>query len=265
MQVEFKNVCFEIDNKSILHNVCFSVKRGETQVMLGASGSGKTTILKLLLGLIAPTSGEIIVDGEALTTMDAKALRRMRKRLAIVFQHGALFDSLTVSENVGYRLIEESMLSAEEIEQVVYQALCFVGMPDFANKMPWELSGGEKKRIAIARALASGAEMILFDEPTAGLDPINARNISSFIKMLKDESEITSIVVTHDLEHAFAVASQIALLHRGELIFTGTVQELKQAEDKRITSFISPSPADLVTCNIDAILGIARKRLESFK
>jgi phospholipid/cholesterol/gamma-HCH transport system ATP-binding protein len=182
--------------------------------------------------------------------------------MAIVFQHSALFDSLTVADNVGYRLMEEESLPLAEIRQIVSQALEFVGLAGTDKKMPWELSGGMKKRVAIARALASGAETILFDEPTAGLDPINANNITHFITHLRDSKAVTSIVVTHDLHHAFEVASRVALLDGGELIFEGSVADLKKSKDKRVISFVSPSDADLVSSQMDAIMSVSRKRLE---
>jgi phospholipid/cholesterol/gamma-HCH transport system ATP-binding protein len=260
MEIEFKNVCLEIDGAQILKSVSFTVAAGDTNVMLGASGSGKTTILKLLVNLLEATSGEILIDGVPISSMRRKELNKVRSRIAMVFQHGALFDSLTVYENIGHRLYEESLLSEAEIDTVVEQALAFVGLPGIEGKMPWELSGGMRKRVSIARALASGAELILFDEPTSGLDPISAKNITFLIAQIKKRPELTSIVVTHDLDHAYAVGNYVALLHEGCIIFNGTANELKASDDKRVVSFVSPTGTDLVSSEIDSILQLTHRR-----
>lgn len=262
MKIEFKDVNYTVSERQILKAISFVVEPGDTRVFLGSSGSGKTTILRLLLGLITPQSGQILADGEDITKMSAKDLNRFRKRLAVVFQHSALFDSLTVEQNVGYRLMEEQLLTRKEIEVIVSKAIEFVDLADAAEKMPSELSGGMKKRVALARALASGAEVILFDEPTAGLDPINTANITRFITHLRDQHTVTCIVVTHDLHQAFAVADSLALLDEGELIFEGTGDQLRRSKDRRVVSFVSPSTRDLVSSAMDEFMGLARKRLE---
>lgn len=262
MKIEFKDVWYDVGDNHILQGVNFMVPHQGNRVILGSSGSGKTTILRLLLRLIKPSRGAIFADEVDLSSMDEKTLSLFRKRIAIVFQHGALFDSLSVGENVGYRLMEEKILKRREVRQIVEQALEFVGLSGEENKMPSELSGGMKKRVAIARALASGADTILFDEPTAGLDPVNAANITQFITQLRDHHSVTTVVVSHDLHHAFEVASQILILDAGEIIFEGSVDELRRAKDRRVTSFIAPSAKLLVSSDMEAFMKLSRKRLE---
>ncbi len=175
--IEFKNVTKSFNDDVVLRNISFSMRRGETKIILGASGSGKSTILKLILGLIRPDSGEILVDGQDITKMSERELVQVRRKIGMVFQEGALFDSLSLRENVGYRLYEESGMPEEEIEIIVRRVLGFVGLEDAIDKMPSELSGGMKRRAGLARALVGSPKIILYDEPTAGLDPITARSI----------------------------------------------------------------------------------------
>jgi phospholipid/cholesterol/gamma-HCH transport system ATP-binding protein len=239
--LDLEGVTLALGGREVLHNVSFRVQRGETKVILGASGSGKSTILKLVLGLIRPDRGSIRIDGRDITQLKERELQRCcREQMAMVFQNAALFDSLTVRENVGYRLWERGTMSDGEIEKIVRENLQFVGLDDVLEKMPAELSGGMRKRVAIARALAGGAQVILYDEPTAGLDPINTCLITRLILRLKATS-VTQVVVTHDLQTADSVADSILMIQRGRIIFEGTAQELTQSHDPEVRFFIDPS------------------------
>jgi len=239
--LDLEGVTLALGGREVLHDISFRVRRGETKVILGASGSGKSTILKLVLGLIRPDRGSIRIDGRDITQLKERELQRCcREQMAMVFQNAALFDSLTVRENVGYRLWERGTMSDGEIEKIVLENLQFVGLDDVLDKMPAELSGGMRKRVAIARALAGGSQVILYDEPTAGLDPINTCLITRLIKKLKSTS-FTQVVVTHDLETADSVADSILMIQRGRIIFEGTAQELTQSHNPEVRFFIDPS------------------------
>jgi phospholipid/cholesterol/gamma-HCH transport system ATP-binding protein len=208
--IEFRNVTKSFENEIVLKNVSFRIRRGETKVILGVSGSGKSTILKLILGLIRPNSGQILFEDQDITRLTEQELGDVRKKIGMVFQEGALFDSLDVCENVGYRLYEDGHLQDAEIEQVVMRILGFVGLEEAIDKMPAELSGGMKRRVGIARALVGTPRVVLYDEPTAGLDPITKRTIVDLMIKLRDVEGVTTVFVTHDLHAAGIVASEYA-------------------------------------------------------
>jgi phospholipid/cholesterol/gamma-HCH transport system ATP-binding protein len=208
--IEFRNVTKSFEDEAVLSNVSFKIRRGETKVILGVSGSGKSTILKLILGLIRPDSGRILIEDEDITLLTEQQLGGVRKKIGMVFQEGALFDSLDVRENVGYRLYEDGHLPDAEIEQVVLRLLSFVGLEEAIDKMPAELSGGMKRRVGIARALVGTPRVVLYDEPTAGLDPITKRTIVDLMIKLRDVEGVTTVFVTHDLQAAGVVASEYA-------------------------------------------------------
>ncbi|MGH7250728.1 MAG: ABC transporter ATP-binding protein [Nitrospiraceae bacterium] len=237
--IALSGVCLALGDRPVLRDVSFDVQAGQTKVILGNSGSGKTTILKVILGLYRADRGSIRVDGQEIAELDERNLTRVRQNMAMVFQGAGLFDSLTVRENVGYRLWEHGRLSDEMIEQTVRESLQFVGLADTIDKMPAELSGGMRKRAGIARALASGAKILLYDEPTGGLDPINACMISRLITKLRTTG-ITQVVVTHDLAAAYQVADRIVMIQRGRVIFDGPPDGLRQSDDPAIRGFIDP-------------------------
>jgi phospholipid/cholesterol/gamma-HCH transport system ATP-binding protein len=239
--IEFRNVTFSIDDHTILVNVSFTVARGQTRVILGPSGSGKSTILRLLMGLWTPDSGNILVNGEDIARATPERLRDIRKMMGIVFQQGALFDSMTVGENVGYTMLEDKH-GEEEVEGMIDAYLKQVGLdPDLRDSMPDELSGGMQRRVAIARALAArNPEILLYDEPTTGLDPQSAERITDLIVYLRDKMGKTSIMVTHDIADAFKVGNRITVLDRGMVVFEGTPAELEQASDPFIAEFLAP-------------------------
>ena len=240
--ISFQNVDYSIDGRPILHDITFEVPRGGTTVILGPSGSGKSTTLRLLLGLACPDSGHILVDGEDITRMKENRLRQMRQRMGMVFQQGALFDSMTVGENVAFSLIEHAKVPDEELEGTVRSHLELVGLdPALLDRMPDQLSGGMQRRVAIARALAArNPQILLYDEPTTGLDPQSAERITDLIVELRDRMKKTSIMVTHDIADAFKVADTMAVLNEGRLVFNGTPAELARTNQPFINEFLAP-------------------------
>jgi len=238
--IRLENVFLTLGDSPILKDISFSIEKGETGVMLGASGSGKTTILRIILGLYRPDSGRVFVNGDEITGLGEEELYKVREKMGMVFQGGALFDSLTVGENVGYRLKGNGM-EGEELEARVRKSLCFVGLEDSIDQMSAELSGGMKQRVAIARGIASSPKILLYDEPTAGLDPINAYNITMLINKLKVEEGVASVVVTHDIPAAFSVANKIAFIDEGNLVYVGDKDGLLTSGDERVRNFLNHS------------------------
>jgi phospholipid/cholesterol/gamma-HCH transport system ATP-binding protein len=238
--VELRDVRLAFGEKEILKGVTFLVERGETLVVMGASGVGKSTVLRLVLGILQPDAGSVVVAGVDMGGATPEEAKAVRDRIGMVFQAGALFDSLTVGENVGFRLQERGELSDEEIAAEVVEKLSFVDLdPEVADLMPAELSGGMRKRVGIARALASEPEMLLFDEPTAGLDPTNARMVGELIVQLRSGVCDTAVVVTHDLELARTVADRVAILIDGRFAALGTLESVESSEDPAVQAFLA--------------------------
>ena len=261
--VVFDEVSLAFDDNVILRDVSFTVLTGHTKIILGASGAGKSTILKLILGLLKPDSGIIWVNGERVDDMSEFELMKVRTDLGMVFQEGALFDSLTVAENVGYKLYEESDMSIEDVRRRVEEVLGFIGLGDYIDRMPSELSGGQRRRVAIARAMAAKPRILLYDEPTTGLDPITATTVDDEIIKLRDFENVSSIVVTHQLRDAFYVATHEAvrrddgliritpadaskaaeaefiMLKDGGIVFEGHAPELRASRDLYLKTFLS--------------------------
>jgi phospholipid/cholesterol/gamma-HCH transport system ATP-binding protein len=208
--VEFRNVRLAFDEQVVLDDLSFCAPRGGMRILLGASGAGKSLVLKLILGLLRPDSGEILVNGSRIDTMRERDLLRLRAEIGMLFQETALFDSLTVDENVGYRLYEESDMPREQVRARVEEVLGFVGLSEFVDRMPATLSGGQRRRVAIGRAMAHKPDLILFDDPTVGLDPIIAASIDDEIVKLRDFEQVTSIVVTHQIRDAHYIATKAA-------------------------------------------------------
>jgi len=213
--VVFDHVRLSFDEKVILNDVSFTLKTGHTKIFLGASGAGKSTILRLILGLLKPDDGQIFVNGERVDNMSEDAMMAVRGDLGMVFQEGALFDSLSVRENVGYKLFEELNWKPADANQRVEEVLGFIGLGEFIDRKPSELSGGQRRRVAIARAMAAKPRILLYDEPTTGLDPITSITVDEEIIKLRDIEGVSSIVVTHQLRDAFFVAEHTALRHAG--------------------------------------------------
>jgi phospholipid/cholesterol/gamma-HCH transport system ATP-binding protein len=262
--IVFDKVNLAFDEKVILRDVSFTLQTGHTKIILGASGAGKSTILRLILGLLKPDAGRIFVNGEQIDGMSEAELMRVRADLGIVFQEGALFDSLTVRENVGYKLLEELNWPRDRGDARVAEVLGFIGLGDFIDRMPSELSGGQRRRVAIARAMAARPRILLYDEATTGLDPITALTVDEQVIKLRDLEGVSSIVVTHQLRDAFFVAeneasrsdgtvtfrkaspkkaseAEFIMLKEGRIAFEGTASELRAiaARDPYIHSFLS--------------------------
>jgi phospholipid/cholesterol/gamma-HCH transport system ATP-binding protein len=217
--VVFEDVSLAFDDNVVLDNVSFTLLRGRMKIILGASGAGKSTVLRLILGLLRPDSGRIYVDGRRVDEMPESDLMEVRANIGMVFQEGALFDPLTVRENVGYRLFEETQMPLADVDDRVAEVLGYVGLSEYAGRMPSELSGGQRRRVAIARALTARPRILLYDEPTTGLDPITALTVDDEIVKLRDLEHVSSIIVTHQLRDAFYIATHQAVLRDGALSF----------------------------------------------
>jgi phospholipid/cholesterol/gamma-HCH transport system ATP-binding protein len=260
--VVFDHVSLSFDDAVVLRDVSFTLGRGHTKIILGASGAGKSISLKLILGLLKPDAGCIWVNGQRVDEYSEEQMMKVRADIGMVFQEGALFDSLTVAENVGYKLYEETDLPLDQVRKRVEEVLGFVRLEQFIDRRPSELSGGQRRRVAIARAMAVKPRILLYDEPTTGLDPITATTIDEEIIKLRDFEEVTSILVTHQLRDAFFVATHEAvrrdarvdfvsagatkleeaefmMLKDGLIIFEGTANELRASKDPYIQGFLS--------------------------
>lgn len=242
--IEIENVRLRYGAKEILKGVNLHVKKGETLVILGASGSGKSTLLKLIIGLLKPSEGIVRVDGKNISLMTEEELNKERRHVAMVFQYSALFDSMSVGDNVAFGLRMHTNMSEEEIKKVVDEKLHLVGLDGISDLMPANLSGGMKKRVSLARAITLNQDIILYDEPTAGLDPIRSTDISLLIKKMQNELHATSIVVTHDLKSANMVADRMAFLYEGSFLLIGTPGDLYDSSDKRIQQFMNGWPSN---------------------
>ena len=260
--IEFRDVTMIFDGRTILNNLSFKVMKGETKMILGGSGCGKSTTIKLVLGLIKPDSGQILVDGEDITHYGEAEMMKVRKKIGMIFQEGALFDSLSVYENVAFKLHEQGVPEAE-VEAEVRRMLRFVNLEEAIDKMPSELSGGMRRRVGIARALVGDPKIVMFDEPTAGLDPPTARTICELAMKLRDLEDVSSIFVTHEMnnldylcseyavvdeagevvfekegEKLCLINSKVLMMRDGEVIFSGTDETLRKADDQYIQKFL---------------------------
>lgn len=260
--IEFRNVTMVFDNRKILNDLSFKVMKGETKIILGGSGCGKSTTIKLVLGLLKPDSGQILVDGEDITNYNEVQMMRVRKKIGMIFQEGALFDSLSVYENVAFKLHEQGV-SEEDVEGEVRRMLRFVNLEAAIDKMPSELSGGMRRRVGIARALVGDPKIVMFDEPTAGLDPPTARTICELAMKLRDLEDVSSIFVTHEMnnldyltseyavvneagevvfekegERLCLINSKVMMMRDGQIIFSGTDETLRKADDPYIHRFL---------------------------
>jgi len=237
--------------REILHGITFDVQRGETLVILGGSGSGKSTLLRTLVGLEKPTSGEVWIRGKNFTAISNDERDEIRKRLGMSFQGGALFGSMTVGENVALPLREHTKLEESTVEIMVRLKLDQVGLSGFEDFLPSQLSGGMKKRAAVARALAMDPEILFFDEPSAGLDPIIAAGIDQLILELKKAFHMTIIVVTHELASAFLIADRMVLINKGDIVAMGTVQEMQNSKHPKVRQFLDRVPERAVAQELD--------------
>ncbi|MBN2028991.1 ABC transporter ATP-binding protein [bacterium] len=239
--IEIRKLKISFNSHVVLSHVDLTIENGDSIVIIGGSGCGKTVLLRSIIGLIKPDAGTIRVNGEEITRMDRKDLFRIRKKFGMLFQGAALFDSMTVEENIGLALKEHTDLSADEIQKRVQEKLNVVGLPGIEEKKPAELSGGMKKRVGLARALIMDPEFVLFDEPTTGLDPVMADAINHLIIETHRKFNITSIVVTHDMSSAYQIADRIAMLHDGRIIFSGPPSAIKKSELTIVKQFVKGS------------------------
>jgi phospholipid/cholesterol/gamma-HCH transport system ATP-binding protein len=237
--VVVQDLCKSFGRQKVLNRIGFAVARGETVVVLGRSGTGKSVLLKLLIGLQKPDSGSIRILGLEMTTLPFKQLNQARKKIGFLFQQAALYDSLSVEENVAFPLDRHSNLQSAERKERVRALLVTVGMEQHGLKLPSQISGGMQKRVGLARALALEPEIMLFDEPTAGLDPITAGEINQLILDLQEKRKITSIIVTHDIRGARTVSNRLVLLKEGSIVAEGTYEDLKKNQDPFVAQFLS--------------------------
>jgi phospholipid/cholesterol/gamma-HCH transport system ATP-binding protein len=260
--IEFRDVHLTFDDRKVLDGLSFKVMKGETKLILGGSGCGKSTTIKLVLGLIKPDEGQILVDGEDITSHDEPAMMRVRRKIGMVFQEGALFDSISVYDNVAFKL-HESGVPDDEVKEEVMRMLRFVNLEDAVDKMPSELSGGMRRRVGIARAIIGGPKIVMFDEPTAGLDPPTARTICELAMKLRDLEDVSSIFVTHEMnnldylcseyavvdnggevifekegERLCLINTKVLMMKEGKVIFSGTDESLRRADDRYIQRFL---------------------------
>ena len=236
--IEFRGVCKSFGQLQVLRNVDLRLQAGQTTVIIGESGAGKSVILKHMVRLLKPDRGEVYFHGHRIDGLSERQLVTTRMRFGFLFQWGALFDSLTVAENVAFPVVEHSSRDAAEIARLVRDKLMMVGLDGLQDKKPGQLSGGQRKRAALARAIAFEPEVILYDEPTTGLDPIRADTINELIRKLQRELHVTSIVVTHDLASVRKVGDRVIMLYGGEFIFDGTPGELEACADSRVRDFV---------------------------
>lgn len=239
--IELRNIHKSFGAQKVLNNLSLTVPMGKITAVIGPSGEGKSVLLKHMIGLLSPDSGDVLVDGESITGIGRVRLNCVREKFAMVFQNAALFDSMTVYENVAFPLEEKTNLTQEEIAIKVESALLDVGLKDVNNKYPDELSGGMKKRVGLARGLLLEPEIVLFDEPTTGLDPIIRRAIHQLIRDTQEKFKFTAIIVSHDIPDIFDVADHVAMLYQGEILQFGSPEEIKTSKNAVVRQFISGS------------------------
>ena len=232
-----KNLRVAFGAKEILRDVSFTVRRGEILVLMGLSGTGKSTTLRSIAGLLKPNSGEVLVNGKSIPHMTDRELELLRRRIGFCFQHGALFDSMTVGENVAFGLREHTKLPEEELQRIVAEKLSIVDLEGMEHLYPSQLSGGMQKRASFARTIATDPDIVLYDEPTTGLDPIISRVINELILDLQRRLKATSLVITHDLKGAYLIATKIIMLHQGMPVFFGTPKEFQETDDPYVVQF----------------------------
>jgi phospholipid/cholesterol/gamma-HCH transport system ATP-binding protein len=236
--ISFRRLSKAFGDRKVLDDVSFDANRGEILFVIGASGVGKSVLIKQVVGFIRPDAGDIFVDGEEVSRLSERDFSRIRRRCAMVFQHSTLFDAMTCLENVALPLIKHGRFSEREAESKAGELMARVHAEDFADRFPGELGDGSRKRVAIARALALDPEVILFDEPTTGLDPVSARRVDRLIAELSREANVTSVVVSHDLTSIFTIADRIVMLYKGKVRIIGTREDLRHSDDPVVRQFV---------------------------
>jgi phospholipid/cholesterol/gamma-HCH transport system ATP-binding protein len=249
VMIEITNLYKSFGSLQVLSGVNLTVEKGESMTVIGGSGSGKSVLIKHIIGLLFPDQGQVTVDGQVLNGLDEEGLNDVRKKFGMLFQGAALFDSLTVWENVGFGLKQHTKMSDKEIRAVATQKLALVGLKDVEDKMPVDLSGGMKKRVGLARAIAMDPQIILYDEPTTGLDPITADAINDLIIGLRKKLGVTSVAITHDMHSAYKISDRIAMLYKGEIQEIGTPDEIKGTTNPIVKQFITGSAVGPITAD----------------
>lgn len=237
--IKVENLHKSFNGNKVLNGISFEVPKGTTTVVLGRSGTGKSVLLKCIVRLLEPDSGSIFIDGKNIFELDPKELNELRKNIGFLFQSAALYDSMTVKENLAFPLLRHTELTENEIESKITEMLELVGLSDAINKMPAELSGGQKKRIGLARALILRPQIMLYDEPTTGLDPVTSKEIARLIVDMQNKFQMTNIVVTHDMVVALSTADKILLLEKAKILFEGNVEELQKSDLQIVKDFLS--------------------------
>lgn len=237
--IKIENLTKSFNNHKVLDGLNLTIEKGRTTVIIGRSGCGKSVLLKHIMGILTPDRGRILINEKDITKLDEKGLNLVRLKMGMLFQGGALFDSLNVLENVGFALIEHRHLCGNELFLRVRESLRLVGLEGVEDLMPSELSGGMKKRVALARAICINPEIILYDEPTTGVDPISADAINELIKELQRKLKITSVAVTHDMNSAYKVADRISMLYNGKIIYSSSPEEIKNTDNPFVHQFIN--------------------------
>lgn len=237
--IKVRKLKIAFGEKVVLNEIDFDIYEGETLAVIGPSGTGKSTVMKVLTGLLRPTSGSVVIGGQETSGYAEDEWDKLRTHMGVVFQYSALFDFLSVGENVAFGLRRHTNLSDEEITKKVSELLELVGLPGTENMLPSELSGGMKKRVGLARALAMQPKIVFYDEPTSGLDPVMTMTISRLIRKTQQQLGVTSLLVTHDMESVFYTADRIAMLHEGKIVATGTVEEIKNSSNPVVQAFIN--------------------------
>ena len=242
--IRLEGIHKELGTQHVLRGVDLEIFSGETIVLIGASGGGKSVILKHITGLMRPDSGRVIIGNQDISKINEKGLAVIRQKIGVLFQNGALFDSMSVGQNVAFPLRERGEKNIKILTEKVTKALSLVGLGEHIDKMPTALSGGMRKRVALARAMIAKPQSILYDEPTAGLDPVSTGSIDSLIIQMQKDYGITSVVVTHDMKSARSIADRIAFLRKGSVYFCGTAEEMEKSDDPVITNFINGYPTE---------------------
>jgi phospholipid/cholesterol/gamma-HCH transport system ATP-binding protein len=237
--IQIQKVSKRFNNNLVLDELSLDIQTGQTCVIIGRSGCGKSVLLKHIVGLLKPDQGRVLVEGKEVAALKEMELAALRSKISMVFQGGALFDSMDVAENVGFSLLEHTKMDRKEIMERVEEALSLVNLGGIGNLLPSELSGGMKKRVALARAICIKPEIILYDEPTTGVDPITGDSIDGLIRSLHDKLKVTSLVVTHDMKSAYHIADKIAMMYKGKIILEGTPEQVQASSDPVVHQFIN--------------------------
>lgn len=249
--IEIQKLSKKFNNLSVLKELSLEVRTGETCVIIGRSGCGKSVLLKHIIGLLKPSGGRVLVNAKEVGSLKELELNALRSKISMVFQGGALFDSMSVADNVGFSLIEHTRITQKDLSDRIEESLQLVGLGGIGNLMPAELSGGMKKRVALARAICIHPEIILYDEPTTGVDPITADSINELIRSLHDKLKVTSVVVTHDMKSAYHIADKIAMMYKGKIILQGSPEEIQATCDPVVHQFIHGLSKGPITEAID--------------